>query len=251
MGWPAYCRGRAWDNLIQRFFEETSMEKRTKSVKLVALALAATVMALGSVAARATVISGSIQGCLLTGVADGTSAGTMQTSCATATNLFGAAASAAVDDSKTEFSIIKAPWTISADFGTDGSTSLTVTRNTAGKVIPGTHLLFALDFEGDQHLDSFGDVVLTSSTGNSIALASFLDLPVNKGVMADGSDWYDISFNDAFSFAAGEKITLTANLKTVPEPGSLALLGAVLLALGLASVKRVRRFGVGLTRLAS
>jgi len=242
------------DNPIQRFLRRRAMEMKTKSTKLLLLALTAAVMVLGSAAARATVI-GSMTGCLLTQVTDGTTPVAMQTSCAGSANLFsstyGSGGTANVDDAVTEFSFAQGQWTITADFASDESTELTIQSSKAGKVVPGTHLLFALDFAGNSHLDSFADVTVTSSTGRSIAIGSLLDLPVNMGVLGGGQDWYDISFNDAFSFGAGEKITVSANLKTLPEPGSLALLGAVLVALGLVSIKRVRRFGIGFTRLAS
>lgn len=230
------------------------METKTKSTKkLLTLALVATVMTFGSVAARATVISGSITGCLLTKVADGTSAAAMETTCKTG-NLFNSTTGGAIGNGGSHtvdetFTFAQGPWSIKADFDADGSTSLSITSTTAQKAIAGVHLLFALDLDGT--LEGFDNPIL-SSNKKVVALADFIDLPIAKGVKADGKDWYDVSFNDAFTFAAGETVTLSAKLRTVPEPGSLALLGAVVLAIGLASIaKRTRLFRVRSTGLAS
>ncbi len=210
------------------------METKTKSIRLLTLALIATVMTFGAAAARATVISGTLSGCVLVNVSAGQN---LQTSCASggATgNLFGAGASktiSAVDgavdpalDTEAEWNgVTVGKWTITADVDTDGTTRLVVKSSTAQPVVAGTHFIFALDLDGEHHLDGFDDVVASD--------AGFLK-SVNRGILADGKDWWDVSVNDGFSFAAGQTVTLSATLRTVPEPGSLALLGAVVLAIG-------------------
>jgi hypothetical protein len=210
---------------------------RTKSIKLLTLALTAAVLGLGSAATRAALMD-AIQGCLLTGVAGGTSLEKMKGACGTS-NQFDTLESKVSDD--VEFSLDKSNWLVTADFAEDGGTILTITNNGAArKIVAGTHILIGhLDFGEGNKLD---DQAFTDVTFEGVgALGNILALPVDSGNNEDGG-WYHIAFNDAMGFAKGQTVVISAKLNSVPEPGSLALLGLVVLAIGLANIKRVRLF---------
>ena len=249
------------------------MDVRTKSIRLLTIGLAAAAMAAASMAARATLIaSDPIQGCMLAGYT-GTDAGAMRTACGTtgATgNLLTAAPTQTIGATGTDFNFSNATWQVSLDFGADGATELKITNisKQSKPAVQNVHLLFFdLDFVGGETFagQPFTVTDFTSSvrgdlgTDNVGALlnATWVDSEgnahlVQTGTDADGSQWYHIALDNAATFAAGETITLRATMNTVPEPGSVALLGIVLLAVGLASIKRVRRVSTrGVCRVAA
>jgi hypothetical protein len=220
---------------------------KTKSIKLLTAALAAGALVLGSATARATVIgTDAIQGCLLANVAGGTGLQAMQKACGTTGttgNQFELDATIGKGD---EFAFKNAVWAVTVDFGVDGETELTITNvsNRDRSIIAGTHMLFGdLDFPGGQTFADEPFVGVKLEGGGAInSVADLLTLPVDTGTNGVG-EWYHIAFNNAATFTAGQTVVLKATLNAVPEPGTLALLGVVLVAIGLANIKRVRLFG--------
>jgi len=238
------------------------METKSNNTKrLLALALTAAVIAFGSATARATLIQpDSVDGCLLTGASATATLGQMQTACGSAaSNRFGAAAvdPGVLVGNGTEFSFTGQQWAFSVDFevGT-GIVTTTIKNGGAARAgVNGVHLLFGdLDFgEGWSLGDNpFVDVSLVSDakTSSFDEVSDLLKLPIDIGANGDG-DWIHIAFKDGTTWLAGETVTVQGRLNPVPEPGSLALLGVVLLAIGLTSIKRVRILRARAAGLAS
>ena len=239
------------------------MKMKTKSTSLLTLALVLTAaITFAPGIARATLVTSSIQGCLLVNVPAAATAEQIQTACATnggaGGNQFGPLTPTVDGAGLAEFGVTTAKWDFSATFDTAGNTTLTITNlaknNKTGayidqNAISNTRLYISnLTFTGGEVFDGFDNVTLDvtepMNAGNisESNLNTLLTLPIAKN-----DTGYFIALNNAAVFGANETVTLTATLRTVPEPGSLALLGAVLLALGLVSVKRVRISGVRTT----
>jgi hypothetical protein len=228
-----------------------------KITKALALAGTAAAMAFGTMAAHASLLGDTIYGCGATsgfaaGGSDVNAAYTAQQNCVSGTDAFTGSATAASVTIGGGIDFTSVPtitaYTLTADFGANSFTiSLKNNSTTKALSIPsGAGMIFYnLDFQDGTFLQGVGSGTLNGAALTDAQLKAFFNAGTNDGTIpgAQAEGGYLEVMLPAASIAAGGTAVLTGTFVTgVPEPGSLALLGVVLLVVGLIRIARVRRF---------
>jgi len=233
--------------------------------KSLALGLAAVAMGFGASAARANLINDKVTGCVAYGVpAGGTCTDGSGNQFLPLTEATVATVGNAVEFSRTFTAGTVGGagylnWMLSVDFGIDANgndiVNITFNNNLGGKKaaeLADNSLLTLGDFDfgGGLTLAGFADVKLTVDGADLLVGKEVLEGKgtikplLNAADINAAGDGYTLAFNnDGPTLAAGKIAVLTGRLVTTPEPGSLALIGVVLLALAGAHARRGRLFG--------
>jgi len=230
---------------------------KNRITKLLALAATATAMSFGGTAAWANLITSSITGCAAKGVTS-TAAGVQDeadTCQDPSKNLFTADGAGSFSYAVQNAANTPIGLNVTASFVTTGGVDqfiLTFVSTATGptNLNPDTVMFFGglvSALGGDEYLAGFTDSTLAVNgvvQPNSI-LAGVFDIPpgeTEKGVkIGDSGDWFMLDFsNTATAVPKGKTVTITSTIVKAPEPGSVALLGALLVAFGAIRVGRGR-----------